>query len=825
MIDNVFKPNLEDAKSNEKAIFKGKNFRITVLSESLLRLEYDQGSVFEDRPTERVKFRNFPLPKFSVEENDTTIAISTDYFRLVYQKNMPFEGSMFAQDANLKVSLKDTDKSWYYKHDEARNFGGFDNIIETKDATMSQAEKLLLEKTKGKKAKAKIESYKGLYSTDGFVCIDDSDSLIIDENGYLIKNDIKKIDLYLFMYKRNFGECLKNYFTLTGYPPLIPRYALGLWWNKTRMYNMNDIKTLVGEFNNHQIPLSILLLGDTWHIKDKNNMHLYKSGFTFNSECFNSGQELTSYLHDRGIRLGVNIDPGEGIHTHEINYEEFSESLGIKEKQVIPFNIFDKKFIANYLSILITPLYNQGVDFFWIDYYPYNKKNLNALNYYHFNDFKKMNTTRPLLMSRISDCAPHNYGVIYSGESFVSWDTLNKLPEFNTKASNLGISFISHDIGGYKNGIEDSELYNRYLQLGCFSSIFRLSSKEGHYYKRKPWEWDINTFNIAKRYCLLRQRLIPYLYGEAYKYHKSGMPIIQPLYYLMPELYDEKEYKNEYLFGTELLVAPITKPSDKVMQRSVEKIYLPPGTWYDFKTGKKFIGDKRYVMFFKQEDYPVFAKSGSIVVLADLDNNINVCNPPKTMEVQVFPGKSNIYNLYEDDGYSSLYKEGYYIVTRFDYNYLENNYNLIIRPFEGKSKIIPDTRNYRIRFRNTRQPRDVQVLQENVAIKYTSNTEGNDFIINVNDVDTTKQVTIICKGQNIEIDSKRIINEDIDSIINDLQIPTSIKERIADIIYSDIDYSRKRIYLKKLKENGLDKIFIKMFLRLLDYTRDINEKE
>ena len=80
----------------------------------------------------------------------------------------------------------------------------------------------------------------------------------------------------------------------------------------------------------------------------------------------------------------------------------------------------------------------------------------------------------------------------------------------------------------------------------------------------------------------------------------------------------------------------------------------------------------------------------------------------------------------------------------------------------------------------------------------------------------------MCKGQNIEIDSKRIINDDIDSIINDLQIPTSLKARIADIMFSKIDISRKRIYLKKLKKNGLDNVFVKMFLKLLDYMKDID---
>ena len=820
-INEKFKPNYSDAKSNEKAIFKGEKYRITILSESLIRLEYDEGGKFEDRPTELAVFRNFEVPKFEKQENESILAISTEYFRLQYSKGKPFVGTMFAQDSNLKVTLQGTDKVWYFGHDEARNFGAYVNDLDTRSPYLTQAEKMLEEKNKVKNAIKGHEKIKGLYSTDGFATIDDSKSLIIDEKGYLIKDDRLRIDLYLFMYKRDFGKCLKDYFTLTGYPPLIPRYALGIWWNKTKPYSLRDVQDLVQDFNKYQIPLSVLLLGQNWHIKDRNNMQLYKSGFTFNPEYFTRPEELTTYLHDRGVRLGLNIDPSEGIHTHERNYDELSNALGIKEKQTIPFNVLDKKFIAEYLIKLITPLYNNGVDFFWVDYYPKDRKKINILNYYEFNDFKKMTNVRPLIISRIADIAPHRYGIHYSGETLVRWETLDKIPEETSRGSNLGLSWWSHDIGGYKNGIEDRDLYLRYIQYGVFSPIFRLSSETGHYYKRKPWKWDIKTYSIVKDYCKLRHRLIPYLYGEAYKYHKSGLPLIQPLYYLIPEVYDEVEFKNEYFFGTELLVAPITKPKDKIMNRSVKRIYLPSGTWFDFKTGKKFIGDKRYYLFYKDEDYPVFARSGSIVCLSDLEENLNVTNPPRTIEVHVFPGKSNIYNLYEDDGISSLYEEGYFIVTRFDYNYLENNYNLIIRPFEGKSKIIPDKRNYRVRFRNTREPRDVDVLQDNNSIPFTSHVEDNDFIIEVNDVDTTKQITVICRGQNINIDAERIINEDIDSIINDLQIATSLKEAIANIMFSKIDVSRKRIELKKLKKNGLESVYVRMLLKLLDYIKEV----
>src|SRR5574344_57315 len=398
-LNDGFKPNYENAKSNPKAIFSGKSYRITVLSESLIRLEYDLGGVFEDRPTELAINRNFNVPKFDVQENDKFLVITTKFFRLQYIKEKPFNGTMLAPDSNLRIALLDTDKNWYYGHDEARNFMSVNNTIETKDIYISQADKLLAQKNK-KAIKKTDFKLKGLYSTDGFATIDDSKSLIIDENGYLIKDERPRVDIYLFMYRRDFGVCLEDYFNLTGYPPLIPRYALGIWWNKTKPYSFNEIKDLVLDFNKNKIPLSVILLGDTWHIKDNNNLSRYKRGFTFNNELFPNPQELITYLHERGLRIGLNIDPSEGINVHEKAYETLANSLNIKESQIIPFNAFDKNFMATYLSNLIDPLQTLGIDLFWIDYYTKDQKSLNSLNYYQYFNFNKNKAVRPLLMSR-----------------------------------------------------------------------------------------------------------------------------------------------------------------------------------------------------------------------------------------------------------------------------------------------------------------------------------------------------------------------------------------------------------------------------------------
>ena len=799
-LDAHFKVNPENLVSDSKIVFKGVNYRITILSERLIRFEYSLDGNFYDGATEIVHNRNFKPPVIKAEQDDKFLVITTKYFMIQYAKEKPFKGPNFAPDSNLKVKLVNTDKMWYYNHPEARNFKGSAFSIEDfgSETTLSN----------------------GLYSTDGFAYLDDSNSMLIDNDGFMVPNTKKRIDFYLFAYRRDFGLCLKDYFTLTGHPPLIPRYALGIWWNRDQIYSFEDTKKLIQTFNKHEIPLSILLLSEFWHKKDKSNYNLYKTGYSFNEELFPNPKELTEYLHDRGVHLGLNLDGSEGINAFENNYLQMCEELGNEKDKLIPFKALNKDFIVSYFKNLINPLNDLGVDFYWID----SKDDMvvRALNYYHFTDYKKSQENRGLILSRNGGKASHLYPVHYSGETKVGWDTLKYLPYYNSTSSNIGLSWWSHDVGGFKGGIEDSELYLRYVQFSTYSPIFRFSAKRGAYYKREPWRWDMKTYTIVKNYCKIRQALIPYLYTESYKYHKTCLPIIQPLYYYYPEIFDEPNYKNEYYFGTELLVSPITKPKDEIMNRSVEKIFLPKGIWYDFKTGKKFIGNKRYISFFKDEDYPVFAKAGAIIPLAGMDENINNTNPPKKMEIDVFPGSSNVYRLYEDDGKSSLYKDGYYIITAIDFNYASDNYSLAIHPVEGKTGIIPDYRDYRIRFRNTRMPEriDIDINSEKIT-EYECYNDDNDLIIIVRNVDTKKQLNINCIGNNIEIDAVRIINEDINEIISDLKIDTLLKEKLAAIFFSDLDISKKRIQVRKLKNVGLNEIFIKMFIKLLEYLQEI----
>lgn len=788
-----FKIDYSKCLGNENSIIKGEKYRITVLSDSLIRLEYNEEGKFNDKLTQLALNRNFPAFEFEKKEDKKYLEIVTKNFRLSYVKEKPFKGSLINKFCNLKVESIDGEKSWYFGKPDIRNLS---------------APKGLSDK------KSKFENVKGLYTDNGMVCLDDSTSLQLQENGEYVKID-KTIDLYLFVYNDNFLNCLKDYYTLSGYPPLMPRYAFGNWWSRNITYDDELLKKAIDDFQYNEIPISVLLLNN-WSKSDKDKK--INSSFSFN-EKFVNPTRLIEYVNNIGIRVGLNINPSLGIQSIENYYEKVKEYITPDEKGLIPFNMFDSKYVDIYLKMMIHPLDNMGVDFYWIDA-KMDEKDLFLLNHYHYYDTVRDFKKRPMLLTGHTGISNHRVPAIYAGKSIVNWKSLKLSAYQIVSSTNMGNNFISHDIGGYYKGTEDNELYIRFVQLGTFSPILKFGSDNGKYYKREPWRWSVKTYTIAKQYLQLRHKLIPYLYNESYIYHKEGISLIKPLYYSKKEMYDDELFRNEYYFGSQMFVAPIVNKKDYVMNRVIHKFYLPEGVWFDFTTGKKFIGNKQYVSFYKDQDYPVFAKAGAIILMGHNDNLCNT-NPPKNMEIHLFPGVSNKYDYYEDDGISTLYKKDFFLKSSIEYNYLPNNYAIIIRAVTGKSAIVPEYRNYKIVLRNTKEARDLTVYFNNEPIQFTKYVDGPNFIIEVTDVKTIGQLTINCRGKDIEIEASRIINEDIESIISDLELETTQKEKIDSVIFSELSIQKKRIAIRKLSRIGLERKFIKLFLKLLEYIEQV----
>ena len=791
----------KNSVANPKSVLKGDKYRITVLTERLVRLEYSENGVFEDRASEHIFNRRLDIPKFEVMEDARMLTIVTDYFKLYYIKNSPFKGNRISPASSLKVEfLENVDSNkpnryWYYGMPEVKNYGapGFE----------------LSDKKKNRYDKS-------LFSLDGFVTIDESNSMIIDDDGIFIDRPNQTTDIYLFVYLNDFLKGLEDYYKVTGFTPLIPRYALGNWWSRNYAYGDNGIDDLVTKFVEKKIPISAIILNHDWHLR--NNNKNINTGFTFNTSLFRDPRNTIKLLHDNNIKLGLTINPFEGLTNIDPVYRETVKYLKTDKDGIVPFNVYDPRFVDVYLKFYIHQLDNLGVDFYFIDYADKDRlKELSMLKHYQYYDMMKYANRRPLLYGYNSCLSSHRYSVLYSGKNVVSWDSLKEIPLYNINSTNNGVSWWSHDIGGYYKGTEDNELFIRFVQLGTFSPIMKLSSDAGKYYKREPWRWGIKTYDITKDYLQLHHRLIPYIYSEAYRLSRFGTPILYPLYYTNPQMYDDPLYRNEYYFGSELFISPILNSKDYVMYRVIHKFYIPEGTWYDFITGKKFPGNRRYVSFFKDQDYPVFVRMGAIIPMA-AGNDIFSTKPPKSMEIQIFPGKSNNFVMYEDDGETNLYLKNNYVLTSIDYNYMPNNYTVIIRALEGRGDVIPTLRNYKFVFRNTKRAEDVTVYKDYEQIPFESYVDGPNFVVEVKNIPTFgHQLTVNCKGRDIEIDAVRLVNKDIEGILSDLQIKTEQKEQIDKIMFSDMTVRKKRIAVRRLQNKKLEKKFIQLCLKLLEY--------
>ena len=781
----------ENLKAFSKSIFKGAKYRISILTERLVRLEYDEEGKFYDMETPIVKNRVFPYPQFVIKEDEVYFTVETKYMSLTYQKDAPFSGR------TLTAKVLDTENTWYYGDNEVQNFKSCAKSLDNK-TSMPPLEK-------------------GLFSPMGYATIDDSKSIFMDPGSNILVNNLENhVDLYLFVYNKDFGLCLRDYFQLSGLPELLPRYALGNWWSKDTDYNQNDVIALIDKFKRSYIPMSVFLLDNNWSKKDPEKYPDIVNTFTFDEEYFSQPEELIQMVHDRDIKLGLKINPAYGFYPMDKYYETAKQYITTDINGAIAFNPWDARTMDLYLKLFIHPLKAKGVDLFWNDYNIKDKEDLFIINDYMAKDMRG-DGKRPIMLSRNSGLAAHRYNVLYSGRNCIDWNTLKMLPIYNSTSANIGVTWWSHDVGGSIGGIEDSDLYIRSIQFGVFSPILRFNTQFGKYFKREPWRWDVVTNNIATYYLQLRHRLIPYIYSEAYQYSKTGTTLIKPFYYTNLDLYDDPNYVNQYYFGKAFMISPIISPVDEELNRTIQKYYMPDGTWYDFKTGKRYPGNQKYISFYKIEDYPIFVESGSVIPLAGEKSYMSYKNPVD-FDIHIFPGKSNNYHLYEDDGDGFAYKNGRYCITEFDYNYRNSNYTLIMRPIEGDKTILPEKRDYRIIFRNTKKADNVVVYENENQIEYGTMVTDTDFIVEIKNVSTSSQVVINCYGQDIEIDALMLIKDDVESILSDLKIPTVLKDRLAVVMFDEeTSLNDKRIEVRKLHKEGLDRRSIKMFLKILDY--------
>ena len=668
-------------RCRQEAMVQGETYRISVLTPWLLRLEYNENGRFEDRPTQCVINRDFPVPPYQVFEKEGELKIVTEGVQLIYDKKKFSAGGLSVQ---VKGNISAYHSIWHYG-EEAADLRGTVRTLDMADGA--------------------VELEHGIISRNGYAVLDDSRSLLIREDGWVEPRQEETIDLYFFGYGHAYEACLRDFYRLTGPVPLLPRYALGNWWSRYHRYSEEEYKELMDRFDREGIPFSVSVIDMDWHLTEVDPKYGSGwTGYTWNRELFPDPAEFMDWLHRHHRKVTLNVHPADGVRPFEEMYPEMARALGKdwEKEETIDFDITDPEFLDAYFTYLHHPNEEKGVDFWWVDWQQGGLSRIPGLdplwmlNHYHFLDSMR-NGKRGMTFSRYAGPGSHRYPVGFSGDTFITWNSLDFQPYFTANASNIGYGWWSNDIGGHMRGCKDDELLTRWVQFGVFSPICRLHSSNSYFSGKEPWNYDAVAEQVMKRFLRLRHQLVPYLYTMNVYASRKGQPLLRPMYYLEPERRETYEVPNEYYFGTELLVCPITKPMDKASGTAPFQAWIPEGMWVDIFNGRIYDGGRMLTLRRGLEEIPVLAKAGGILPMAGEASCGNGVENPEHLTIKIFPGADGSFCLYEDDGECADPEAGGQAVTRMNWKWREKAV-FAVEPPEGSQTSIPETRWYTMEF-------------------------------------------------------------------------------------------------------------------------------
>ncbi len=654
--------------------------RISVLLDRVIRIEFDTQKVFTDMPTQSIWYRDFGKVDFNSQTAGNRVTIETEKVKFLVDA---------ARGKLLWVELDGKT----VRPNPRRNLKG---TARTLDATFGP-----------------IPLKDGVLSSDGLAVLDDSKSLLLGEDGMVCARESAQRDMYVFAFGNDRIGAVQALYKLTGDVPLVPRFVLGNWWSRYYPYTQAEYENLMLEFKRKEIPLTVATIDMDWHWVDLKKHfdgdyskgtwygHDGWTGYSWNTDLFPDPKGFLAFLHGQGLKTTLNLHPAAGFRGFEDCYREMAAAMGAdtEKNETVEFDIADAKFINNYLDIGHHPHEENGVDFWWMDWQQGTKSKLKgldplwSLNHYHYLDSGR-DGRRPLLLSRYAGIGSHRYPLGFSGDTAMNWRVLRFQPYFTATAANCGYTWWSHDIGGHHFGEHSDELYIRWVQFGVFSPILRLHSTQNDLFGKEPWNYSWTAQHLVTDALRLRHSLIPYIYTMNYRTHKEGRALCEPLYYTNPEEKAAYTCKNGYMFGSELLVCPVTSKCDRHTKRAETAVYLPKGRWTNFFTGEIYEGGKTVCVHSDLNTLPVFAKSGAILPMsADPGNS---AGNPKHLRLRLYRG-NNTFTLYEDDGETKAFGNGAQSFTEMTLQETQKDITLSVSG-TAHADYLPEKRQYTLQF-------------------------------------------------------------------------------------------------------------------------------
>jgi hypothetical protein len=583
-------------------------------------------------------------------------------------------------------------------------------------------------------------TFDGLLTKDGWYVLDDTRTALLNANDTITQRPDHGgkpyQDGYFFGYGHDYRQGLADLRDLTGPAPLLPRWAFGVWYSLYTPYSDLYYRTvLLPAFRANKVPLDVLVV-DT----DFKGPHPW-NGWGWDPLLFPDPQGFVDWTKQQGLQVVLNAHPS--IVPYDPKYTQAQETAGGElargECMYAPltcrvFDWSDPGQLQAYFD-LHDSFERQGVRGWWLDWccdsssasapgitpdtwinaqYA-NRAEAKGQRGFAFSRLgsalSKRNDASPLYPS--GPWADHRYTAHFTGDTTTAWSTLAAQPAFTVGEGNIGVPYVTHDIGGF-NGLPLGDLYARWVQFGAFQPITRL---HGNHSPRLPWEFPGAPEESAEKFLRLREALIPYTYSLAREAADTGVPMTRGLYLNYPEHPEAYSFKGEYLFGDDVLVAPVTTPGFGNVET---KVWFPPGEWTDYFSGRTYVGPSTATVTNDLSTMPVFIRSGGVLPTRTNAVSNDAQAPLDQVTLDVATGGDGSFTLYEDAGEGHGYRSG--ASARTAIGYAESTRTLTIAARDGSYPGAVPSRTWTLRFRAVDGPATVRVNGSVVASTYDAAT-------------------------------------------------------------------------------------------------------
>ena len=762
-MQNIYKMKTSPEASQEN-ILKGERYRITMLTDGLVRLEYSEDGIFEDRATQMVINRDFPKTEYRVIRTGDGIEIHTDRIHLIYNEK---EFSKNGLSIQVKGNFSAYHSIWRYS-EPVTDLGGTARTLDEADGS--------------------IPLDHGVVSRNGFSLLDDSRSQVLLDDGWIEPRKKGIQDLYFWGYGHDYKTAVADFYRLCGKTPMLPRYALGNWWSRYYKYTEKSYLELMDRFEKEKLPFTVAVIDMDWHVVDVDPKYGSGwTGYTWNRDFFPDPARFLGELHRRGMKTTLNVHPADGVQAHEEMYRDIAEAMGVDYEHEDPVicDPANPDFLEAYFKYLHHPREEEGVDFWWIDWQQGSLCKVEGLdplwifNHYHFLDSGR-DGRRPITFSRYAGPGSHRYPVGFSGDTVITWDSLDFQPYFTVNASNVGYGWWSHDIGGHMQGYKNDEMTARWVQFGVYSPINRLHSSSSEFNGKEPWRYNKETELVMGEMLRERHRMIPYLYTMNHRNYSENVPLMMPMYYEWPEAPEAYEVKNQYYFGSGMVVAPITSERIRSLNVAKVRVWLPEGRWHDIYTGMMYDGGRMTDMYRGIESIPVLAAAGSIIPYTDEISPEAAQNNPASLRIEVYSGKDGEFELYEDDNVTCGYENGDSTTTKLSYREGADA-RFTIYPAEGNVDLIPEKRAYTVEFNGVSDcPVCAAADGDALEIQSCFDEERGKITVTLPEVSVRSRIEVTLKG--FELKKENHIQKRCFDFLNQAEIDFMLKDRIYALI-------------------------------------------